>query len=417
MNVIVLGGGVIGVATAHFLINAGHEVTVIERREGPGLETSFANGGQISVSHAAPWSRPELPGQLIRWMGRRDAPFRMVPQLDPHMWRWGIAFLRNCNSARFQRNAVRLQRLAQYSQKMLTQVRETTGIQFHHEARGILSVFRTNEAYEAAAGHADALRSEGIYKEILDTRECLVREPALQDAAQRITGGIFSPLDECGDAHIFTQALAKHCSGQGVTFRYNERIESIDITGDTATSVTTENGRCEADTIVVALGSESPIYTRRLGIPLPVYPVKGYSVTIPTAGRNNAPSMGIADEERKIVIARLGGKLRAAGTAELVGYDHRIDERRARSVLEPLLELFPNGGDPDQVEFWTGLRPMTPDGSPVIGQTGVKNLFLNTGHGSVGWTLACGSARLVSDMISGRKHEMDPSEWALARYH
>ena len=417
MNIIVLGGGVIGVTTAYFLSAAGHEITVVERREGPGLETSFANGGQISVSHAAPWSRPELPGQLIRWMGRRDAPFRMIPQPDPHMWRWGISFLRNCNSARFHRNAVRLQRLAAYSQKMLTQVRETTDIEFHHAARGILSVFRTIEAYEAAAEHADALRGEGVNKEVLDTRECLRREPALQDTAQRITGGIFSPLDECGDAHIFTQELAKHCARGAVTFRYNEQIMSIDTNGDTATSVTTGNDRLEADAIVVAMGSESPLVTRPLGIPLPVYPVKGYSVTIPIEGRNGAPSMGIADEERKIVVARLGDKLRAAGTAELVGYDRRIDERRARSVLKPLLELFPNGGDAEQVTFWTGLRPMTPDGSPVIGPTRVRNLYLNAGHGSVGWTLACGSARLVSDMISGEPSEIDPSEWALARYH
>lgn len=417
MKVVVLGGGVIGVTTAHFLSGAGHEVSVIERRDGVGLETSFANGGQISVSHAAPWSRPELPGQLLRWMGRRDAPFRMVPQLDPHMWRWGVSFLRNCTPDRFHENAVRLQRLSRYSQRMLTEVRESTGIRFDHSARGILSVFRTPQAYEAAAGHAEALRREGVSKEVLDARECLRREPALEDAATPIAGGIYSPLDECGDAHVFTRELAIYCERIGVRFHYNERAVSIDTSGDTVTGVKTDGGTRKADAIVVAMGSESPLFTRRLGVSLPVYPVKGYSVTLPVQGRNNVPSMGIADEERKVVVARLGGKLRAAGTAELVGYDRRIDERRARSVLKPLLELFPNGSDPGQVAFWTGLRPMTPDGSPVIGKTRFRNLFLNTGHGSVGWTLACGSAKLVSDMMSGRDPEIDPSQWALDRYN
>lgn len=417
MKVVVLGGGVIGVTTAHFLSGAGHEVSVIERRDGVGLETSFANGGQISVSHAAPWSRPELPGQLLRWMGRRDAPFRMVPQLDPHMWRWGVSFLRNCTPDRFHENAVRLQRLSRYSQRMLTVVRESTGIRFDHSARGILSVFRTPQAYEAAAGHAEALRREGVSKEVLDARECLRREPALEDAATPIAGGIYSPLDECGDAHVFTRELAIYCERIGVRFHYNERAVSIDTSGDAVTGVKTDGGTRKADAIVVAMGSESPLFTRRLGVSLPVYPVKGYSVTLPVEGHNNAPSMGIADEERKVVVARLGGKLRAAGTAELVGYDRRIDERRARSVLKPLLELFPNGSDPGQVAFWTGLRPMTPDGSPVIGKTRFRNLFLNTGHGSVGWTLACGSAKLVSDMMSGRDPEIDPSQWALDRYN
>lgn len=417
MKIIVLGGGVIGVSTAYFLSEAGHDVTIIERRDGPGLETSFANGGQISVSHAAPWSRPELPGQLIRWMGRRDAPFRMVPQPDINMWRWGIAFLRNCNLTRFHENAVRLQRLSSYSQEMLTRIRESSGIEFHHSARGILSVFRSQEVFEAAAGHAEALSNEGVYKEVLDINDCLEREPGLRNARVPIKGGVFSPLDECGDAHIFTRELADLCATRGVTIHYNTNVHTIATAGSKATGVTTDHGHFAADVVVIALGSESPQIARPLGIKLPIYPVKGYSVTIPIVGQNQAPSMGIADEERKIVVARLGNKLRAAGTAELVGYDRRIDERRARSVLKPMLELFPNGGDAEQVEFWTGLRPMTPDGSPVIGQTRIKNIYLNTGHGSVGWTLACGSARLVSDMITGTVSEVDPTEWSLQRYH
>ncbi len=416
MKVIVLGGGVIGVATAYFLREAGHEVSVVERREGAGLETSFANGGQVSVSHAAPWSRPELPGQLLRWVGRRDAPFRMAPRLDPRMWRWGLSFLRNCAPERFHGNTVRLQRLSKYSQRMLTLVRESTSIQFDHSARGILSVFRTRQAHDAAAGHAEALRGEGIDKEILDARECLRREPALEGSATPIAGGIYSPLDECGDAHLFTRELAKHCERTGVRFHYRERVVSINTGGGAATGVTTDGGSRDADAVVVTMGNESPLFTRSLGLSLPIYPVKGYSVTLPVDGRNTAPSMGIADEERKIVVARLGDKLRAAGTAELAGYDRRIDERRARSVLDPLLELFPNGGDPGRAVFWTGLRPMTPDGSPLIGGTKLRNLFLNTGHGSVGWTLACGSAKLLSDTMSGRDSEMDPAPWAPGRY-
>jgi len=412
VKVIVLGGGVIGVATAYFLNEAGHEVSVIERREGPGLETSFANAGQVSVDHAAPWARPELPGQLARWLGRRDAPFRIAPRLDPGMWRWGLAFLGNCAPGRFRRNAARLRRLSTYSREMLTQVRESTGIEFDHSARGILSVFRTRRAWEAAAGHAEALRGEGVGKEILDSRECLRREPALADAATPVVGGIYSPLDECGDAHVFTRELAGRCERAGVRFRYGERALSIAAGGGAATGVATGAGFRDADAVVVAMGSESPLFVRPLGVSLPVCPVKGYSVTVPVTDRDKAPSRGIADEERKVVIARLGGRLRAAGTAELAGYDRRVDERRARSVLKPLLELFPNGGDPARAVFWTGLRPMTPDGSPVIGRTGIRGLFLNTGHGSLGWTLACGSAKLLSDMMSGRDADIDPSEWA-----
>lgn len=417
MKVIVLGGGVVGVATAYFLNEAGHEVSVIERREGPGLETSFANAGQVSIGHAAPWARPELPGQLLRWMGRRDAPFRVTPRLDPGMWRWGASFLRNCAPARFRRNAARLRPLSTYSQGMLARVRESTGIEFDHSARGILSVFRTSRAWDAAAGHAEALRAEGIDKEILDARECLRREPALGDAATPIAGGVYSPLDESGDAHAFTRELAGRCARAGVRLRYGERALSIAADGGMATGVATDAGFRDADAVVVAMGSESPLFVRPLGIGLPIYPVKGYSVTVPVADRGKAPSRGIADEERKVVIARFGDRLRAAGVAELAGRDRRVDERRAQSVLKPLLELFPNGGDPAQAVFWTGLRPMTPDGSPVVGRTGIRGLFLNTGHGSLGWTLACGSAKLLSDVMSERDADVDPSEWALDRYH
>ena len=412
-----LGGGVIGVSTAYFLSEAGHDITIIERRDGAGLETSFANGGQISVSHAAPWSRPELPGQLIRWIGCRDAPFKMVPQPDINMWRWGFAFLRNCNPTRFLENSIRLQRLSSYSQEMLTRVQESSGIEFHHSARGILSVFRSQAAFEAAAGHVESLSNEGINKEVLNVNDCLEREPGLKNSQVPIRGGVFSPLDECGDAHIFTHELANLCLNRGVKIHYNTNVRTIDTSGSKAIGVTTNQGYFPADVVVIALGSESPQVARPLGIKLPVYPVKGYSVTIPIESQNHAPSLGIADEERKIVVARLGNKLRAAGTAELVGYDRSIDEHRARSVLKPMLELFPNGGDTEQVEFWAGLRPMTPDGSPVIGQTRIKNVYLNTGHGSVGWTLACGSARLVSDMIIGKVSEVDPTEWSLQRYH
>lgn len=417
MKVTVLGGGVIGVSTAYFLMESGCEVTVVEQMDSSGLKTSFANGGQLAFSHATPWSRPELPMQLLSWIGKRDAPFRLVPQLDPEMWSWTISFLKNCTKKKFQYNSLQLQRLAMYSQVMLHHVQKAAELSFQHSSNGMLSVFRSQKNFDVAASIMEAQERGTTHKKILSGRECLKLEPALQESCSPIVGGIFSPVDECGDAYIFTSQLADYCARHGASFRYNERVESIEIRGNKAVSVITNKGKFTPDAVVICLGNESNHITRKIGIRVPSYPVKGYSVTLPIDGKNLAPSIGIADEENKVVVARLGNNLRAAGTAELGGYNTTMDKQRARSVLNPLIDLFPNVGNKRNASFWTGLRPMTPSGLPLITGTNLINVFLNTGHGSVGWTLACGSGRLLTDIVTGVRSEIDRTPLSLIPHH
>jgi len=409
MKVLVLGAGVVGVTSAWYLSKAGHEVTVIDRRGAAGMETSFANGGQISVSHAEPWANPAAPLKVLKWLAREDAPllFRLRPEL--RQWLWGLSFLRECLPARTRHNIRQIVTLGLYSRSSLQALRAETGIQYDQLSRGILHFYTTQHELDAAVEPARVMREHGCDVEMVSREQCLEIEPALRNAG--VVGGSWTPTDESGDAHKFTQGLAKLAAERGVKFRAARvlalagesgrvagvRIERPDLTGEVV----------RADAYLVCLGSYSPLFTRPLGINLNIYPAKGYSVTLPVSDATRAYNVSMTDDEYKLVFSRLGERLRIAGTAELNGYSTELNEVRCRAILRRVLELFPGAGDPAQAQFWTGLRPATPSNVPYIGATRYPNLFLNTGHGTLGWTHSCGSGRAVADIVSGRKPEID----------
>ena len=387
MKVAVLGAGVIGVTTAWYLRQAGHEVQVIDRREGPGLETSFANGGQISADHAAPWAKPGVPLQALKWMLREDAPLLFRLRADPAQWRWAIQFLRNCTPARYKENASRLQQLGRYSRAQLQALRKETGLEYDQVSRGILVLYTGDRAFEAGWKTPE---------------ECIALEPAVASMKAQLVGGNHLAGDESGDAYKFTTGLAKLCEANGVEFRFGVSVESLSVQNANVTSP-----QFKADAYVVALGSYSPLLVRPLGIHLPIYPLKGYSVTLSIKNEAAAWTTSLSDEAHKLVLSRLGDRLRIAGTAELNGYDTSINRVRCEAIVKRVMELFPEAGDPSRATYWAGLRPATPTNIPCIGATKYPNLFLNTGHGSLGWTHACGSGRILADIVSGKRPEIE----------
>lgn len=404
MRVAVLGAGVIGVTSAWYLAQAGYEVTVIDRQPEPAQETSFANGGQISVSHAEPWANPRAPAQVLSWLGRPDAPLLFRPRADPDQWRWGLRFLLECLPRRSERNTLAILALAKHSRDRLRELRAGTEIEYHCLARGILHLFTDRRDWDGAGHRAQLVRRHGIEAELLTARECVDLEPALAGSRVPLEGGLYAPDDESGDARVFTQHLAGLAAARGVAFRHGEQVMALETTGDRIAGIRLQGGaRFEADSIVVALGSYSTLLLRPLGISLGIYPVKGYSVTIPTGPAQGAPSVSLTDEARKLVFSRLGERLRVAGTAELAGYDTSLNPARCEAILKRVFELLPGAGDRSRAEFWTGLRPAMPGNVPAIGRTRYRNLFLNTGHGTLGWTLACGSGHALAEIVSGRK--------------
>lgn len=406
MKIVVLGAGVVGVTSAWYLAEAGHEVTVVDRRAQPGLETSFANGGQISAGHAEPWAKPAALPKILKWLGREDAPLLFRPRLDLAQWRWGLGFLRECIPGRFERNSRVLAGLAAYSRDCLRALRGATGIHYDELARGILQ-FATREAdFQTLRNQAEAMREFGARREIKTAAECLALEPALKNSKEPVVGGLYDAHDESGDAFKFTGALAEKARARGVQFKMDATVQGVELAGDRVQGVRTDAGRLQADAYVVSLGSWSPLLLRPLGIRIPVYPLKGYSITLPV-GPAEGPTISLTDEAAKIVISRLGNRLRAAGTAELTGYDTSINAARCNAILQRVRALFPGLGSSAAVETWAGLRPATPSNVPIIGRTRVANLFLNTGHGTLGWTLACGSGRALADIVSGRKPEVE----------
>jgi D-amino-acid dehydrogenase len=403
VRILVLGAGVIGVTTAWYLVQAGHEVTVVDRGAEPASETSFANGGQISAGHAEPWAKPEVVPKIFRWLGREDAPLLFRARADWAQWRWGLGFLSECIPGRFERNVQALSGLATYSRDCLRALRSETRIQYDALTRGILHFCTDEGDFNALRHHAKQMLALGIRRDVKTREECLALEPALRQAG--VAGGIYTAEDESGDAHAFTVELARLCREKGVAFKTGVNVESIRAAGDRVEGIRPEG---KADAYVVALGSYSPLLLRPLGIHVPVYPLKGYSVTLPLAeGERAAPTVSLTDEAHKIVISRLGNRLRAAGTAELTGYDRNVNERRCTALLERVRQLFPALAKIEPSHRWAGLRPATPSNIPCIGSTRLKNLYLNTGHGTLGWTLACGSAALLADLISGRKAQVD----------
>jgi len=415
MKVIVLGAGIVGVTSAYQLAAAGHEVTVVDRQPGPALETSFANAGEVSFGYCSPWAAPGIPMKALKWLFMQHAPLILRPKVDMAMLSWMAQMLRNCTSARYALNKSRMLRLADYSRISLAALREETGIAYDERKQGTLQLFRTHAQLDASAKDVKALAADGIPFEVLDPDGCIRVEPALAHVREKIVGGLLTPKDETGDCFKFTGALAAKAEALGVAFHYGSIIRGLDVDGGRITGVVTAHGRIGADAVVVALGSFSPLLVRPHGIRLPVYPVKGYSLTIPITDASRAPESTVMDETYKIAITRLGNRIRVGGMAEISGYTNDLGEPRRLTLQHSVTDLFP-GGDISKASFWSGLRPMTPDGTPVIGPTKIAGLFLNTGHGTLGWTMSSGSARLIADLVSGRKPEIDATDLAVARY-
>jgi D-amino-acid dehydrogenase len=416
VKVLVLGGGVIGVTTAYYLASAGHEVTVVDRQAEPALETSFANAGEVSPGYASPWAGPGVPIKAIKWLLMKHGPLVIRPKLDPAMWIWLAKMLRNCTSARYAVNKSRMIPLAEYSRDCLRTLRAETAIRYDERSRGTLQLFRKQAQLDGTAGDIAVLKQYGVPYEMLDRDGCVAAEPALAAMKHKIAGGLRLPQDETGDCHMFTQALATFAAKRGVQFRFETTIEALIADASGITGVATSAGVLRADAYVVALGSWSPRLLRPLGISIPVYPVKGYSITVPIADPDAAPVSTVMDESYKVAITRLGDRIRVGGTAEVSGYSSKLHSARRATLEHSLTDLFPRGGHPGEATFWSGLRPMTPDGPPVIGATRYANLHLNTGHGTLGWTMACGSGRVLADLLSGRKPEIDTAELTIDRY-
>lgn len=422
MHLMVLGGGLAGVTSAWYLRKAGFDVTVIDRQPDVALETSFANGGQISVSHPEPWANPGAPATILRWLGRADAPLLFRPTSDPAQWRWGASFLAECLPWRARRNTEAIAALANYSRNCLRELRLETGLRYPYRETGILHLFHTRQACSALAKRASELEALAIGAEVCDAKRCLELEPALANAREDFCGGLYAADDESGDAHLFVRKLAEKARQAGVQFvlganirRIHEidgRIESIDIEHS--------DGWCEqlaANAYVLCLGSFSPLLLPRTAERLPIYPVKGYSITVPVSDASRAPSTSITDEARRIVFSRLGEQLRVAGTAELNGFSTDPNPRRSQALIDWLERYFPGAGAIEQASHWCGLRPATPSNLPIIGRSRLLNLWFNTGHGSLGWTLACGSAASLAAMMSGDRPEprfpfMVREDWA-----
>ena len=416
MKVAVLGSGVIGVTTAYYLALAGHEVVVVDRQSGAGLETSFANAGEISPGYASPWAAPDIPMKALKWLFMRYSPLILRPKPDPHMIAWMLAILRNCTSARYARNKARMMRLAGHSREMLIKLRADTGIQYDQRMRGTLQLFRTQHQLDGMAKDVAVLRAGGVPFEILDRQGCIAAEPGLVFANEPFVGGLRLPDDETGDCFKFSSALAGMAVAKGVQFQFDTAIEAIEADARGVTGIRTRHGSIKADAYVVALGSFSPVLVRPLGIRLPVYPVKGYSITAAITQENRAPVSTLMDETFKIAITRLGDRIRVGGMAEVSGFTSDLPQSRRATLVRSVGSLFPGAGDLSAARFWSGLRPMTPDGPPVIGRIATSNLFLNTGHGTLGWTMACGSGQVLADIISGREPAIAVDDLSIARY-
>ncbi|HXS52512.1 MAG TPA: D-amino acid dehydrogenase [Usitatibacter sp.] len=412
MKALVLGAGVVGTATAWYLAARGHEVTVIDRRERPGLETSFANGGQISACHAEPWANPEAPQQILKWLWRDDAPLLFRLRMDPRQWTWGASFLLECLPARTRRNIGDIVRLALYSRASLAALRAETHIEYDQLELGILHYYTDPHVFEGAVRAASVMRECGLDRDVKTVEEAIAIEPALAMARSRIVGATYTATDESGDAHLFTVRLAQLAQARGASFAMGRTVERIHADGGRVTGVVVGDaaGREEtiaADAYVIALGSYSPLFARELDLALPIYPAKGYSATVPVTDAARAPRVSLTDDEAKIVMSRLGERLRIAGTAELSGYSTELNLVRCEALIRRAREIFPGIADYEHASFWAGLRPSTPSNVPLVGRTRYPNLFLNTGHGTLGWTLACGSGRALADIISGKAPEVD----------
>ncbi len=414
MRVVVLGGGVIGVATAYYLAQGGATVTVVDRQPGPARETSFANAGLIAPAHAYAWASPRAPGVLLRSLWRDDTALRLKPRLDPRLLGWGLRFLANCGAARNRANTLTKLRLCIYSRAQLIALRESEGLAYDAVAKGALYLYRDAAHLGIATANARLLADHGLRIETIDRDRCLDIEPALAPVADRIAGAIYAPDDESGDCRLFTEALARRSADLGVAFRWGETVRRLDGDGERVAAVLTDRGRIAGDAFVLALGSYSPAIARGVGVRLPIYPVKGYSLTFPVKDTHAAPTVPGVDEHYLVAFARFGDRLRVTATAEFAGYDTGYAPADFTVMTRVARELFPAAADFDRPEPFACLRPMTPDGPPIMGRGRHRNLWLNTGHGHIGWTMAAGSGRIVADLILGRAAGIDLAGLTLA---
>ena len=416
MRVLVLGSGLLGVSSAYYLSQLGHEVTVIDRQASPAAETSFANGGQISVSHAEPWANPSAPLKVLQWLGKEDAPLLFRIRADMRQWLWGLQFLRECTPARTSHNIKQIVRLGTYSRDMLQALRRDTGLSYAQRTQGILHFYTTQKEFDGALKPAELMRQLGCERQVISADEAVRLEPALQHIRPQLAGATYTAEDESGDANMFARELVKLCQNAGVKFLMSHTVTALREAGGEIDHVeaTDSEGRFQrvrADAYVMAMGSMSPIYAAPLGIQLPIYPAKGYSVTMPVVDAAKAYQVSLTDDEYKLVFSRYtteaGDRMRIAGTAELNGYDRYLNRVRCEAIVKRVAQLFPGAGDAEQAQFWTGLRPATPSNVPLIGKTKLSNFYLNTGHGTLGWTHACGSGKSIARIISGLAPEVD----------
>jgi D-amino-acid dehydrogenase len=416
MKVIVLGSGLLGVSSAYYVSQLGHDVTVVDRQATPAAETSFANGGQISVSHAEPWANPSAPLKVLKWLGQEDAPLLFRLRADMRQWLWGLQFLRECTPARTRHNIEQIVRLGTYSRSMLRELRASTGLNYDQRTQGILHFYTSAKEFDAALAPTEQMRELGCDRQVVSADEAVRLEPALASVRHLLAGATYTAEDESGDANRFARELVKLCEAQGVKFLMSHTVTALRQAGGTLDHIeaTDSEGRFQrlrADAYVMAMGSFSPLYADALGLRLPIYPAKGYSVTLPVKDAAKAYQVSLTDDEYKLVFSRLtgpgGDRLRIAGTAELNGYDRDLNRVRCEAIVRRVEQLFPGAGHLEQASFWTGLRPATPSNVPLIGRTRFPNLFLNTGHGTLGWTHACGSGKSIARIVSGLPPEVD----------
>jgi D-amino-acid dehydrogenase len=412
MKVIVLGAGLLGITSAWFLRQQGHEVTVIDRQATPAAETSFANGGQISVSHAEPWANPSAPLKVLKWLGQEDAPLLFRIRADMRQWLWGLQFLRECTPARTRHNIEQIVRLGSYSRDTLPALRRDTGIEYDQRTQGILHFYTSQREFDGAEAPAAQMRALGCDRRVISADDAVRLEPALRHIRPQLAGATYTAEDESGDANAFARELAARCQAEGVQFLMSHTVTALRDVGSEIdhVEVTDAAGRFQrirGDAYVLAMGSLSPLLAAPLGIRLPIYPAKGYSVTMPVKDASMAHQVSLTDDEYKLVFSRLGDRLRIAGTAELNGYDRDLNRVRCEAIVRRTEQLFPGAGDASQAQFWTGLRPATPSNVPIIGRSKLANLYLNTGHGTLGWTHACGSGKSIARIISGLRPELD----------
>jgi D-amino-acid dehydrogenase len=413
MRVVILGSGVIGVTSAYYLAKAGHDVTVLDRQPGPAMETSFANAGQISPGYASPWAAPGIPLKAMKWMLQRHAPLSITPDGTLFQLQWMWQMLQNCTPERYAVNKERMVRLAEYSRDCFKTLRAATGIEYEGRQQGTTQLFRTQKQLDDAAKDIEVLKETGVPYELLSREQLVAAEPGLDQ--NKLVGGLRLPNDETGDCQLFTTRLTAMAEELGVKFRYGIDITGLLTDGDAIKGVQCGPELVTADSYVVALGAYSTTLLKKL-VDIPVYPLKGYSITVPIVDADAAPVSTILDETYKIAVTRFDDRIRVGGMAEIAGFDHRLNPRRRETLEMVVNDLFPGAGDTASASFWTGLRPMTPDGTPIVGRTGLRNLYLNTGHGTLGWTMSCGSAQLLSDIISARRPAILADDLSVARY-